>query len=125
MAVQHDFSRSFQVNAAMSAGRVVAISNNGKIGLAAINTRGVGVLQEDTTAEAYENPKVRLYGTGTVRVAVTGTPLTAGDTLYTVTNGLVAGTNGSIGTAQIFGTLLETTGASANGTLAEALPQVV
>lgn len=125
MAVQHNFTRSFQVNAAMSAGRVVAVSNNGKIGLAAINTRGVGVLQEDTTAEAYENPAVRLYGTGTVRVSVTGTPLTAGDTLYTVTNGQVAGTNGNIGTAQIFGTLLETTGPSANGTLAEVLPQVV
>lgn len=125
MANQFNFSRSFQVNAALSSGRVVAVSSNGKIGLAAINTRGVGVVQEDCTSAAFENPAVRLYGTGTVRVSVTGTPLTAGDILYTVTNGQVAGTNGNIGTAQIWGVLLETTGPSNNGNLFEALPQVV
>ena len=123
MASQNNFSRSFTVNAAMSAGSVVALSSNASIGLNAINQPGIGVLQDDCTANSYENPKVRLYGTGTSKVSVTGTPLTAGDTLYTVTNGQVAGTNGATG-GQKFGILLETTGASANGQLFEALPQI-
>ena len=66
MATYNDFSRSFTVNAAMSAGRRVALSNNGSIGLAAAEQFGVGVLERDCTADAFENPKVRLPGTGSV-----------------------------------------------------------
>ena len=113
MATQNDFSRSFTVNAAMSAFARVAVSNNKSIGLAAIGVVGVGVLQEDCTSGAYENPKVRLYGNGTVKIAVTAVPVTAGDVLFCVTNGLVANTGGTVS----FGYALEN--AATNGQIVE------
>ena len=122
MATANDISRSFLVNAAMSAGSLVAVSSNAKLDLNAINKFGIGVLIDDVTAGTYENPKVRLWGAGTVRVSVTGTPLTSGDLLYAVTGGQVAGTNGFIGNTnggRIVGSLVETTGASQNGNLFE------
>ena len=104
----------------MSAYRVVAVSSNGSIGLSAVDVRGVGVLQEDTTAESYERPSVRLWGTGTFRVAVTGTPLTAGNVMVVVTNGFVSVTNGLIGNSGVaVGTLLESAGAATNGSIRE------
>ena len=120
MATQNNETRSFAVNAAMSAYRVVAVSSNGSIDLAAVDRRGVGILQEDTTANSYERPNVRLYGTGTFRVAVTGTPLTAGNTMVVVTNGFVSVTNGLVGnTGVIIGILLESAAASTNGSIRE------
>lgn len=97
MSTQNDFSRSFTVNAAMSAFRRVTVSANGSIGYAAINEAGIGVLQQDTTANSYENPKVRFYTTGSFKVSATGGLVTAGNTLYAVTNGQVAVTNGATG----------------------------
>lgn len=120
MATQNNQSRSFAVNAAMSAFRVVAVSSNGSIGLAAVDVRGVGILQEDTTANSYERPEVRLYGAGTFRVAVTGTPLTAGNTMVVVTNGFVSVTNGLAGNSGVvIGTLLESAGVGTNGSIRE------
>jgi hypothetical protein len=104
----------------MSAFRVVAVSSNGSIGLAAVDVRGVGILQEDTTANSYERPAVRLYGSGTFRVAVTGTPLTAGNTMVVCTNGFVSVTNGLAGNSgAIIGTLLESAGPATNGSIRE------
>ena len=122
---QNNFSRSFQVAAAMSRGRVVAVQTTGKIDLAACDeTKAVGVLQEDVTAGAYENAPVRFLGTGSVMVAVTGTPLTAGDIMVLCTNGFVSVTNGRAGDTGVkIGVLLESVAASNNGVLAEVLPQ--
>jgi hypothetical protein len=120
MATQNNDTRSFPVNAAMSAYRVVTVSSNGSIGLAAVDQRGIGILQEDCTANSYERPNVRLYGAGTFRVAVTGTPLTAGNTMVVVTNGLVSVTNGLAGNSGvIIGLLLESAGVGTNGSIRE------
>jgi hypothetical protein len=125
MSSFNDFTRCFQVNEAMSAGRVVALSNNGKIGLAACDAaNSLGVLEEDCTANTYENPKVRLWGCGTRLIAVTNTPLTAGDTVVIVTSGYVAGTNGRVGDTGVeIGIMIDTTGNSQNGKLFEVAIQ--
>lgn len=104
----------------MSAYRVVDVGTAGTINYAAVDKRGIGVLQEDTTAETYERPAVRLYGTGTFRVAVTGTPLTAGDAMVVVTSGYVSVTNGLVGnTGVVIGKLLESAGPGTNGSIRE------
>jgi hypothetical protein len=119
MSTQNDFSRSFKVNAAMSAGLRVAVSSNGYIGLAGRTDPGVGVLQEDCTSAAYENPKVRFWGTGSVGVIGTGAPATAGDLMFAVVTGQVAPTQAS--TPQwVVGRLLESY--TVNGSRVEIAP---
>lgn len=104
----------------MSAYRCVAVSSNGSIGLCAVDVRGIGVIEEDTTSNSYERPRVRLWGAGTFRVAVTGTPLTAGNAMVVCTNGFVSVTNGLAGnTGVIVGTLLESAAVSTNGSIRE------
>lgn len=122
MSTYNDFSRSFTVNAAMSAGVRVALSSNGSIGLAGDRILGLGVLQRDTTAGSYENPKVRFFGTGSVSVAVTGGPATVGDKLFCLALGQVGPTSAAAGNGIQFGILLESYSAAQNGSLAEALP---
>lgn len=119
MSTYNDFSRSFTVNAAMSAGRRVALSNNGSIGLAAAEQFGVGVLERDCTADSFENPKVRLPGTGSVSVCATGAPGTVGDILYCLASGQVGPTNSATNGIQ-YGVAFESW--TANGVLIEALP---
>lgn len=122
MATSNDISRSFAVSTAMSAGRRVEIAPDGKIRVGSINKVGVGYLVDDTSANSYENPKVRLHGAGTVRASLTGTPLTAGDLLYAVTNGQLSGTNSYVGLTaggRIVGCLVETTGSGQDGNLFE------
>lgn len=120
MATQNNSIRSFQPTAALSAYRVVDVGTAGTINYSAVDQRGVGVIQEDTTANTYERPAVRLWGTGTFRVAVTGTPLTAGDAMVVVTNGYVSVTNGLVGNSGVVvGILLETTGPATNGSIRE------
>jgi hypothetical protein len=122
MATANNLTRTFPVTTAMSRGTVVFLHTDGNIRANAINKFGVGVLLDDCTAGAYENPAVRLWGAGTVPISVTGTPLTAGDLVYAVTGGQVAGTNGFVGTTnagRIVGTIMETTGNSQNGNLFE------
>lgn len=122
MGTYNDFSRSFQVNAAMSAGARVALSSNGKIGLAGDRVLGLGVLERDTSANAYENPKVRFFGTGSALVAVTGGPATVGDKVYCLANGQVGPTSAAAGNGIQFGLLLESYAAADNGSIAEVLP---
>jgi hypothetical protein len=126
MSSQNNFSDSYRVNAAMSRGRVVALSSNAKIDLAGCDeTRAIGVLQEDVSAEAYENAPVRFLGTGSVMVAVTGTPLTAGDTMVLVTSGFVSVTNGRAGDTGVkIGILKESAAVGSNGQLREVIPQI-
>jgi hypothetical protein len=85
MATQNDFTRSFGVNAAMSAFSRVVVSPNGKISLADINSRGVGIIQEDVSNDVWQNPAVRFWGTGSAQVLATAGPVTPGDTLFTAT----------------------------------------
>ena len=118
MATANNLTRTFPVTVAMSKGTVVQLHTDGNIRPNPINQFGIGVLLDDCTANSYENPAVRLWGAGTVPVSVTGTPLTAGNILYAVTGGQVAGTNGFIGGAnggRILGSLVETTGSAQNG----------
>lgn len=119
MSAQNDFSRSFQVNAAMSRGTVVACSPNGKLTAALCDSSTtIGVLQDDCTSNTYENPKVRLWGAGTAQIAITGAPLTAGDVMVVVTGGYVSVTNARAGDTGVkIGVLLEN--ASTNGQLYE------
>ena len=122
MATANNLTRTFPVTVAMSKGTVVQLHTDGNIRPNPINQFGIGVLLEDCTANAYENPAVRLWGAGTVPVSVTGTPLTAGNLVYAVTGGQVAGTNGFVGTTnggRIVGSIVETTGNSQNGNLFE------
>lgn len=121
MSTQNNFSRSFTANTAMSAFRRVAVSANGAIGLAAINELGIGILQEDTAAQSYENPKVRFYSTGSFKCSATGGLVTAGNTLYAVTNGQVAVTNGGTG-GTVVGIALEN-GSYTAGEWIEIAPQ--
>ncbi len=111
----------------MSRGRVVAVSNNGYIDLAAVDSGiAVGVIQEDITSGTYENANVRLFGTGTAMIAVTGTPLTAGDVMVICTSGYVSVTNGLVGASGVrIGVLLESAGPSTNGQLREVAFQGV
>ena len=115
MATQNDFSRSYSVNAAMSAFVRVAVSSNGRIGPAGLGVVGVGMLQEDTTAGTYENPKVRFYGTGSARAAVTGCPITASAVLFCLANGLAGPAGGTVS----YGYALEN--AATNGQVIEVV----
>ena len=117
MATQSNFTRSFQTATAMSANRRVALSTgtNYLSGYADNTVPGIGVLQEDVTANAYERPVVRLYGTGTTRISITAQPVTANTTLYAAANGQVAPT----GTVT-WGYALQ--GSTTNGDVIEAIP---
>lgn len=119
MSTQNDFSRSFKVNAAMSAGLRVAVSSNGYIGLAGAGEAGIGVLQEDCTANSYENPKVRFFGTGSVGIIGTGAPATAGDLVFAVVTGQIAPTQSATPYA-VIGRLLESY--TVNGSKVEVVP---
>lgn len=118
MATTNDFTRSFGVNAAMSAWRRVAVSSNGKVGYASNAEVGVGVLQQDVAGNSYETPQVRFNTTGTQMVAVTAVPVTIGDTVYAGANGQVSST-GSV----VVGKTL--TSAATNGDIIEIVPATV
>ena len=121
MSTQNDFTRSFRPTTAMSRGRVVKCDTSGQIDLLGCDANGgIGVLMKDTTSNSFENPPVRLIGAGTVMVAVTGCPLTAGDLMVCVTSGQVSVTNGRTGNTSVkFGILLESAGPTENGNLKE------
>ena len=115
MATTNDFSRSFGVNAALSAFRRVRVSSNGSIDYALSTEMGVGVVQQDVTNQSYYTPQVRFYGTGTVMVSVTAVPVTIGDTIFAASNGQVSST----GTVTAGKTL---TSAATNGDWIELVP---
>jgi hypothetical protein len=115
MATTNDFTRSFSVNAALSAFRRVAVSNNGSIDYANNGILGVGILQQDVTNDSFYTPSVRFYSVGTYMCAVTSVPVTIGDTVYAAVNGYVSST----GTVVAGRTL---TSASVNGTWIEVIP---
>jgi len=120
MSTQNDFSRTFKTNAAMSAGTRVSVSSgNGYIQVAGATVLGVGVIQEDVTSNAYENPKVRFWGTGSVGMLGTGAPATQGDTVYALAGGYIGPASGGTPWVAV-GTLLESY--TVNGSKVEVLP---
>ena len=122
MATSNDFTRSFSVNAALSAFRRVAVSNNGSIGYADQNVAGVGVLQQDTTNDSFYTPQVRFYSTGTYICAVTGVPVTIGDTIYAHLTGYVANTGAGVASNSTLTLGRSLTTATVNGTYIEVAP---
>ncbi len=119
MATQVNFVRGFRPNVAMSAGMRVTVSVNGYINVAGVDVLGIGVVQEDCTANTYETVPVRLWGTGTFRAILTGVSCTAGDRLVAVTNGMVALTNGLVGnTGVVVGMLIDPSSANGGTTFA-------
>jgi hypothetical protein len=119
MAIQHDSSRTFPANAAMTQFRRVALSTNGGVSHADNTVAGVGVLQRDVTASDPYGAVVRLRGAGTYKVAITAAPVTAGDILYAAANGYSAPT----GTVSLGLRAVES--ASANESVIEAIPVFV
>lgn len=102
--------RSFPVSVAMSAGTLIEIFADGYIRPNTCNRQPLGVLNDDCTANSYENPTVRMF-CPTARIQV-ASAMTVGDICYAVTSGQIASTNGSTttrGYGIIVGTMLETT----------------
>ncbi len=125
MSTQNNFSRSFEPAVAISRGRVVSVIASGKVALAPVAaTNAIGVVQEDVGTGAWENASVRLFGTGTAMISVTGVPVTAGDVMFLCTNGQVSATDGIVGASGVrIGVLLENV--ATNGLLAEVAMQGV
>lgn len=120
MATTNDFTRSFGVNAALSAFRRVAVSSNGSIGYADDGVLGVGVLQQDVTNDSFYTPQVRFFSLGTYMCAVTAVPVTIGDTVYAAVTGYVSTTGRSTIFALTAGRSLTT--ATVNGSWIEVAP---
>lgn len=120
MATTNDFTRAFSVNAALSAFRRVAVSNNGSIGYADDGVLGIGILQQDVTNDSFFTPSVRFYSLGTYMCAVTGCPVTIGDTVYAAVTGYVSSTGRSSIFALTAGRTLTT--ATVNGSWIEVAP---
>lgn len=79
-----------------------------------------GILQEDVLGLSYETPQVRLNGTGSSIVAVTGngtTAITPGASLYTTANGYVCASPG----VNLWGIALQGSGTT-TGVAIEAIP---
>ncbi len=125
MSTYANHTRSFPVSTAMSMGALVEIFTDGKIRVNSYNRVPLGVLLEDCTANSYENPAVRLWGSGSARVQV-ASAMTVGDTCYAVTAGQIASTNGSTttrGYGIVVGTMLETTTTAQTNNLFEIAMQ--
>lgn len=116
MAVQHDNTRTFPANAAITAFRRVAISTNGGVVAAGNTVAGIGVLQRDVAEGDTYGAVVRLKGAGSFKVSVTAAPVTTGDVLYAAANGQVAPT----GTVALNWRAAES--ASDDGAVIEAIP---
>ncbi len=125
MSTHNDITRSFAVTVAMSYGTLVEIFTDGYIRPNSYNRQPLGVLLEDCTANAYENPAVRLWGAGSAKVQI-ASAVTVGDIVYAVTSGQIASTNGSTttrGYGIIVGTMLETSTTAQTNNLFEVAMQ--
>ena len=116
MATSHDNSRTFPSNAAMSQNRLVVLSSNGGVDLAGDDVAGIGILTRDTVEGDTYGAVVRLPGAGTMPVAITATPVTAGDLLYAAATGYAAPT-GSVSLG-----LRAAENSATDGSVIEAVP---
>jgi len=117
MASQFDGNNgSFLANAAISAFRGVTISNNRGIGASATAVRPSGVTQEDAESSDYVAVKFLDNSAGTLKISVTGCPVTIGDAIFAGAAGQATRTGGTV----TIGTALES--ATTNGSVIEFLP---
>lgn len=81
---------SFKANSALSAFRLVALSSNGYVGLAAATDRPVGVNQFDISSDTFATASVESTRGSIVAIAATAVPVTAGNLVYAAADGRVA-----------------------------------
>jgi acetyltransferase-like isoleucine patch superfamily enzyme len=111
MSTQFNGPGSFLANAAVSAFRAVALSDNRGIGLNPNNAIPFGFTQQDKTSGDFVTVKF-FNDAGTQKCALTAAPVTIGDVLFAAANGAVAPT----GTVTIGRSL---TTAATNGSIVE------
>lgn len=119
MSVQHDNSRTFIANEAMTQFRRVLVHTDGGVKIAGNTVVGVGILQRDTVQNDTYGAVVRFRGTGSFKIACTAAPVTAGDLLYAAANGMAAPT----GTVSL--TAFAAENLASNGGVIEAIPSFV
>jgi hypothetical protein len=110
--MQSDNSFTVRAAAAASAFRRVTINSSGQAAIADNTVKGVGILQRDVSADAFDSAAVRTWGAGTHRIVATAAPITPGNIVYAAAGGLVAPT----GTVVVG---MAITGTTVNGTLIE------
>lgn len=116
MATQFEGNGSFLANAAISAWRGVTVSNNRGVGASATAVRPEGVTQFDAESGDYIAVKFLDNSGGTLKISVTGCPVTTGDTIFAGANGQATRTGGTV----TIGKALET--ATENGSIIEFIP---
>ena len=88
MATSFQNSASFVANSAITAFRLVTISANRGVGLAATASLPDGVTLID--AASGDQVSVQFLGGTTIKATLLAGPVTVGDTLFTTANGTVA-----------------------------------
>jgi hypothetical protein len=88
MATSFNHTGTFLANAAITAFRLVSISNNRGVGLAATASLPDGVAAID--AAAGDQVTVEFLGGTTIKATLLAGPVTVGDTLFSTANGTVA-----------------------------------
>lgn len=107
--------RTYVANQAISAYRAVVISTNGGVTYAGNAAIPDGVAIIDGASGDYI-PVRGIYTTGTLKCAVTSTPVTVGDTLYAGASGFISTT----GTITVGKSLTTTT---SSGSIIEFIPK--
>ena len=110
MATSYQNSGSFVANSAITAFRLVSISSNRGVGLAATASLPDGVATIDAASGDYVS--VQFLGGNTVNATLLAGPVTVGDTLFSVASGQVAITGTitvgkSLSTASDAGAIIE------------------
>ena len=90
MATVYNGPGTHVANLAVSAFRFVILSNNGGVTYAGTSNVPDGTTQIDGASGDYIPVRYFGAGIGTMKVAVTGAPVTVGDTLYAAALGRVA-----------------------------------
>lgn len=114
MATSFNNTGTFLANSALTAFRLVSISNNRGIGMSATASLPDGVVVSDAASGDYV--AVEFLGGTTIKATLLAGPVTVGDTLFSTANGTVAIT----GTITVGKSLTTATDASA---IIEMLPK--
>jgi hypothetical protein len=88
MATSYQNSGTFVANAAITAFRLVSISSNRGVGLAATASLPDGVATIDATSG--DLVTVQFLGGNTIKATLLAGPVTVGDTVFSTANGTVA-----------------------------------
>lgn len=115
MSTQLEGNGSFVTSAAISAFRGVTLGTDRRVAASATAVLPLGYTQQD--ADSGDAVSVKFFnGPGTIRVSVTGCPVTAGDAVFAGAAGQVVRTGGTV----TVGRALES--ASVDGTIIEIAP---